>query len=244
MIEEQVRHLFNFEGRFQWPQTYAVRLPMGGWNVPSLNPIEESDNFAQLREMAWMEEHSSFFTIDPSVLSLALDSHSPTQIGRSILKLYIGITNLDTDIFADGFATALQHAKEEEKQFLLSWFTKVFNSEAMIEREAFRDGVRQRLEEAFQTYSNIPAVFSSFLSSSPTIGDFQQRLNAMSFKNWSVAIPLNDGVSMFQHTCLKLAFERIGPRFGWRDSKRIVIWKGKKTTSNMKSRIRNKKSPN
>ena len=81
----------------------------------------------------------------------------------------------------------------------------------MIEREAFRDGVRQRIEEAFQTYPDIPTVFSSFLSSSPTIDDFQQRLNAMSFKNWSFAIPQNDGVEMFQHTCLRLAFERIGP---------------------------------
>ena len=211
LIEQQVRHLFHFDGSFQWPQTYAIRLPMGGWNIPSLNPINGSDNFAQLREMAWMEDNSSFYTIDPSVLSLALDSHSPTLIGRSMLKLYIGITNLDVDIFADGFAAALQYAKEEEKQFILSWFTRVFNSEAMIEREAFRNGVRERLQAAFQTYSNIPAVFSSFLSASPTISDFQQRLNALSFENWSVAIPKSDGVGMFQHTCLRLAFERIGP---------------------------------
>lgn len=211
LIEEQVHRFFQFKGSFQWPQTYPVRLPMGGWNILSLNPSDESDNFAQLREMAWMEDNSSFYTIDPSVLSLALDSHSPTLIGRSMLKLYIGITNLDVEIFTDGFAAALQYAEETEKQFILSWFTKIFNSEAMIDREAFRDGVRKRLEVAFQTHTNIPAVFSSFLSASPTINDFQQRLDALSFENWSVAIPKADVVSMFQHTCLRLAFERVGP---------------------------------
>ena len=133
------------------------------------------------------------------------------MIGRSMLKIYIGITNLKPAIFVDGFASALQHASEEEKRFILSWFTKVFNSDAMAERDAFRHEVRKRIEEAFETQETLREVFSSFLSESPTIEDFQQRLDALAFRNWSVALPQNEAKSMFQHTCLRLAFERVEP---------------------------------
>ena len=134
-----------------------------------------------------------------------------TLIGRSMLKIYIGITDLRAAIFVDGFASALQHASEEEKRFILSWFTKVFNSDAMAERGAFREEVRRRIEEAFQTQEAIREVFSSFLSESPTIEDFQKRLDALAFNNWSFALPQHEAISMFQHTCLRLAFERVEP---------------------------------
>ena len=88
---------------------------------------------------------------------------------------------------------------------------EVFNSDAMAERGAFREEVRRRIEEAFETQETLREVFSLFLSESPTIEDFKQRLDALAFRNWSVALPKGVAKSMFQHICLRLAFERVEP---------------------------------
>ena len=99
---------------------------MGGWNIRSLQQVDENNELANLREMDWMEEGSSLFTIDPSILSLALDSHSPTLIGRSMLKIYIGITNLLTSLLVALHLPSSTPARKKNGSF--SHGSKVFNS--------------------------------------------------------------------------------------------------------------------
>ena len=114
-IVSQLLEVFSWNKTSNWPQTYPVRLSMGAWNL-RLPPALESelDPSQRLKEMAWMEEGSSFYVIPPSVLNYSIEK---TDIASSKLRMYIGMTNLNSEIFTEGFLDALQYGNEGQIKF-------------------------------------------------------------------------------------------------------------------------------